>query len=148
MEEKKADNKIIQVKKQINVTEERLADSRKKLRGIEDLEDNFSHLNKNLNICVELLNLSIKNKTVNKKIGYMNDDSTIGYKKTSSSLLDEKEMTKKEINDLNDEIDKLTDEIKELYKELEEEKEEKKKEQEEKIEEKTEEKEEIKENEE
>lgn len=122
MEEKKADNKIIEVKKQINATEEKLADSRKKLRGIEDLEDNFSHLNKNLNICVELLNASVKNKTVCKKIDYMNEDSTVGYMRTSSSLWDEKETTKKEINNLNDKMDELTNEIKEIYREIEEEK--------------------------
>lgn len=139
MDEKKADNKIMEVRKQISATEERLADSRKKLRGIEDLEDNFSHLNKNLNICVELLNASVKNKSVSKKIDYMSEDSTVGFMKTSSSLLEEKETTEKEISDLNDEMDKLTDEIKEIYKELEEDK---------KQENKEEKKEEIKENEE
>lgn len=139
MDEKKADNKIMEVRKQISATEERLADSRKKLRGIEDLEDNFSHLNKNLNICVELLNASVKNKSVSKKIDYMSEDSTVGFMKTSSSLLEEKETTEKEISDLNDEMDKLTDEIKEIYKELEEDKKEENKEEK---------KEEIKENEE
>ena len=44
MDEKKADNKIMEVRKQISATEERLADSRKKLRGIEDLEDNLSDM--------------------------------------------------------------------------------------------------------
>ena len=120
MEEKKADNRIIKVKKQINYAEEKLTNSKKKLKGIEELEDNFSHLNKNLNICVELLNSSVKNKSVNKKIDYMNESNIVGYMKTSSSLYDEKEQTEKEIVKLNDEIDKLTDEIKEIYKENEE----------------------------
>ena len=120
MEEKKADNRIIKVKKQINYAEEKLTNSKKKLKGIEELEDNFSHLNKNLNICVELLNSSVKNKNVNKKIDYMNESNIVGYMKTSSSLYDEKEQTEKEIVKLNDEIDKLTDEIKEIYKENEE----------------------------
>lgn len=120
MEEKKIDNRIIEVKKQINYAEEKLIDSRKKLRGIEELEDNFSHLNKNLNICIELLNTSVKNKNVNKKIDYMNESNIVGYMKTSSTLYEEKELAEKEINKLNDEIDKLTDEIKEIYKENEE----------------------------
>ena len=137
MEEKKADNRIIEVKKEININEERLADSRKKLRGIEDLDENFSHLNKNLNICVEIINSSVKNKGVNKKINYMSEDSTIGFKRTSSSLYDEKEDTQKEIRNINDQIDKLSDEIKEIYQELEE----LRKEKEEKVEETKEEKE-------
>ncbi len=129
MDEKKADNKIIQVKKQINITEEKLADSRKKLNKIENLEENFSHLNKNINLCVELLNASVKNKNINRKINHMSEESIVGFKKTSSSLIDEKELTKKEIRELNDEMDKLNDEIKELYKDKE--KEEKKEEKEE-----------------
>lgn len=129
MDEKKADNKIIQVKKQINITEEKLADSRKKLNKIENLEENFSHLNKNINLCVELLNASVKNKNINRKINHMSEENIVGFKKTSSSLIDEKELTKKEIRELNDEMDKLNDEIKELYKDKE--KEEKKEEKEE-----------------
>ena len=46
---------IIEAKKEININEERLADSRKKLRGIEDLEENFSHLNKSPFLFTDLI---------------------------------------------------------------------------------------------
>lgn len=113
MEEKKADNRIIQVRKELSVTEDTLTEAKDKLRGLDNLEENFSHLNKNITLCVELLASSIKNKKVNQKMDYLFHDSKVSYMKSTSSINDEKEDTRDKINDLNDKIDELNKIIKE-----------------------------------
>ena len=119
MEEKKADNRIIHVRKQIVACEDNLVEARDALRGIEDLEDNFSHLNRNIERCVDLLNSSVKNRKVNKKFDSMIYDSKVSYRKSSSSLEEEKEFTQEKINELNEKIDELNKEIKEINKKME-----------------------------
>ena len=119
MEEKRADNRIIHVRKQIVACEDNLVEAKDTLRGIEDLEDNFSHLNRNIERCVELLNSSVKNRKVVRKLDHMIYDNKISYRKSSSSLEEEKELTQEKINELNDKIDELNKEIKEINKEIE-----------------------------
>lgn len=119
MEEKKADNRIIQAKKQIVAYEDNLVEAKDALRGIEDLEDNFSHLNRNIERCVELLNSSVKNRKVVRKLDHMIYDNKVCYKKSSSTLEEEKEYTQDKINELNDKIDELNKEIKEINREIE-----------------------------
>lgn len=113
MEEKKADNRIIQVRKELSVTEDTLTETKDKLRGLDNLEESFSHLNKNITLCVELLTSSIKNKKVNQKMDYLFHDSKVSYMKSTSSIHDEKEDTRDKINELNDKIDELNKIIKE-----------------------------------
>lgn len=119
MGEKKADNRIIQVRKQIVAYEDNLKEAKDVLRGIEDLEDNFSHLNRNIERCVELLNASIKNKKVSNKLDHMIYDNKISYRKSYSTLDEEKEITQDKINELNDKIDELNKEIKDINKKIE-----------------------------
>ena len=123
MEDKKIDNKIIQTKKEIKIIEDDLTRTKKALKEIEYLEDNITHLNRNLNQCVELINLSIKNKNVSQKINTISNDTIINYKKTSLSINEEKEITTKKINELNEKKELLNDELKKINEEKEENKE-------------------------
>ena len=116
MEEKMADNKIIQAKKQISVYEGNLREARSTLKGIEDLEDNFSHLNRNIERCLELLSSSVRNRKVTKMFEHMMYENKVSYRKTSYSLDEEKEFTRKKINKLSVDIDDLNKKIKEEYK--------------------------------
>lgn len=113
MEEKKADNRIIQVKKELVACEDNLTEAKDKLRGIEDLEDSFSHLNRNVERCVDILNVSVKNRKVTNKIDRMFYDNKVSFKKTYVNLEEEKEFTQDEINELNNKIDELNETLKE-----------------------------------
>lgn len=113
MEEKRADNRIIQVKKELVACEDNLTEAKDKLRGIEDLEDSFSHLNRNIERCVDILNVSVKNRKVTNKIDHMFYDNKVSFKKTYVNLEVEKEFTQDKINELNDKIDELNETLKE-----------------------------------
>ena len=124
MEEKKADNKIINTKKEIFNLEENLIQTKKGLNNLEILEDNFSRINRNLNECLELINYSIKNRKVNIKLQNLCDESSIYYGKTRSNLEEERDLIKKQINELDERLDELNQSLKdELNKENKEEKE-------------------------
>lgn len=119
MEEKIADNKIIEVKKQLVACEDNLVEAKDALRGIEDLEDSFSHLNRNIERCIDILNSSVKNRKVIKKLDHMIYDNKVSYRRTNFTLDEEKEITQEKINELNDKIDELNKEIKEINKKIE-----------------------------
>lgn len=124
MEEKKADNKIINTKKEIFNLEENLIQTKKGLNNLEILEDNFSRINRNLNECLDLINYSIKNRKVNIKLQNLCDESSIYYRKTRSNLEEERDLIKKQINELDERLDELNESLKdELNKENKEEKE-------------------------
>lgn len=115
MEEKKADNRIIQARKQIAAYENNLVEAKDALKGIENLEDNFSHLNRNIERCVDLINSSVKNKKVTKKFDHMIYDNKIGYRRSSAIWDEEKEITRERINDINNKIEELENQIKEEH---------------------------------
>lgn len=118
MEEKKADNKIINTRIKISNLEDNLHQTKKGLSNLELLEDNFSRINRNLNECLDLLNISVKNKRVNNKLQSICDESNVFYGKTKVNLEDERDLILKQINDIDEKIDELNKTLKdELNKE-------------------------------
>ena len=65
MEEKKADNKIYEAKKEIERLDEQIYNNQKSLEKLDELEESFAAINVCLNKCVELVNKSIKGRKVN-----------------------------------------------------------------------------------
>lgn len=118
MEEKKADNKIINTRIKISNLEDNLHQTKKGLSNLELLEDNFSRINRNLNECLDLLNISVKNKRINNKLQSICDESNVFYGKTKVNLEDERDLILKQINDIDEKIDELNKTLKdELNKE-------------------------------
>lgn len=113
MDEKKADNSIINTKVEIKHAEDNLFQSKKDLNQLEILEFNFSVINKNLNQCIDLLNMSVKNKRINNKIQSMRDDSFVSYNKAMFDIGEERDVIVEQINEIENKIDLLNEKLKE-----------------------------------
>ena len=113
MDDKKADNRIINTKIEISHLEDNLNQTKKGLNNLEILEGNFSRINRNLNECLELINSSIKNRKVNNKLQSMCDESNIFYGKTRANLEDERDLILKQINEIDERLEELNDSLKE-----------------------------------
>ena len=113
MDDKKADNRIINTKIEISHLEDNLNQTKKGLNNLEILEGNFSRINRNLNECLELINSSIKNRKVNNKLQSMCDESNIFYGKTRVNLEDERDLILKQINEIDERLEELNDSLKE-----------------------------------
>ena len=135
MEEKKADNRILNTKIEIDHLEDNLNQTKKGLNNLEILEGDFSRIHRNLNECLVLINSCVKNRRVNNKLQNICDESNIYYGKTKSNLEEERDLILKQISEIDNRLDELNKSLKE---ELNKEKVEKKEENEE-LEEETEE---------
>ena len=113
MDEKKADNSIINTKVEIRHAEDDLFQSKNDLNQLEILESNFSIINKNLNQCIDLLNISVKNKRINNKIQSMCDESFVSYNKAMFNIDEERDMIVEQINEIENKIDLLNEKLKE-----------------------------------
>lgn len=119
MEEKKADNRIIETRKQIINIEDDLSETKNSLYELEDLEMNFTNINRNLNQCLDILNFSIKNNAKINKIQSIGDNANIYYGKTKTNILEEREIINDKINNLKEKLDELNEILKMEEKEIE-----------------------------
>lgn len=118
MEDKNADNRIINTKKEISILEEDLSSNKKSLNELDYLEFNISSIKRNLNECVELINSSVKNKRINNKFQALADDTNSYYGRTKTSFEDERVIITDRITEIKNRIDELDESLKKDIDEL------------------------------
>lgn len=115
MEEKKADNKIYEAKKEIERLDEQIYNNQKSLEKLDELEESFAAINVCLNKCVELVNKSIKGRKVNRRMDEISIENKVKFTGAVYTLDDERRQLRDEINKLNDRKDEA---VKEMKKEI------------------------------
>lgn len=66
-----ADSAIYMTKQKISSLDNRIDAEKNKMRELDDMEELFVSLSKNISKCVELLNRSVKGKNVNSKLNLL-----------------------------------------------------------------------------
>ena len=132
---KSADNKI-DTKTKLRLVNDRIDVERQKMKNLDELEELFVSLNKNINKCVELLGRSIKGENIGRKLSAIEENNKVSFNKSIYNINSDREEVKNLLSRLNDERDEYQEMIRrenqiELEHELEkEEKKEEKKEEE------------------
>lgn len=124
VETKVADNKISkseQIVNKIKSVDRELESSYDSLKSIDDMEDAFNRLNKNLGKVIDLLNKSVTGKGVNQKLDDIKVNNQKIYKSSVYDLDVRRENTKKQI----EEFESIKEEYRKKLKEEEEAKKEK-----------------------
>ena len=104
-EKKMADNKININKAQI--------------KTLNDMEEGFVSLSKNIEKCVELLSMSMKGNHIESKLSDISESNQVYLKKVVSTIDDEKTVANDRIKNLYDEKDRIEKEQRNLYREQE-----------------------------
>lgn len=112
MEKQKNENFKDEFKKRINEIDNQIDNEKKRIRKIDNIQEEVTELNKNLNKCIELLSVSIKGEKKEKMLNDMFDKNKSFYANFSCTLDDEMSITKKKINKLNEEKENLIKENK------------------------------------
>ena len=102
VDKKVADNKISktdQIKNQIKAVDNSLESSYDALKSIDEMEDAFNRLNKNLGRVVDLLNKSVKGKNIAQRLDDIKIDNQKIYKSSVYELDIRRENTRKEIEE-------------------------------------------------
>jgi len=107
MEKQQKENVKDYYKKRINKIDNKIDSEKQRIKKFDDIQEEVTTLNKNLNKCIELLSVSIKGKTKEKMLHDMFDKNKSFYANFSSTLDDEISLTKKNINKLNEEKENL-----------------------------------------
>ena len=107
MEEKTADNKVIETKYERNIIEENIDISKKTLKSLDQIEDCLASLDKNLSKCIELLSVSMKGKKASGILNRVNETKTIDIKNSLSSIDEYREKEEKKIKEYKEQMDKL-----------------------------------------
>ena len=113
MEEKKADNKILQNKVRIKEIDSKIDVEKDKSKQLDDLEEVVISLNKNIERCLELLGTSVKGNNFEKKLSAYQTENKINYKKNMSDIESQKEIVRANVVRLNNEKEELLETIKE-----------------------------------
>ena len=113
MEEKKADNKILQNKVRIKEIDSKIDVEKDKIKQLDDLEEVVISLNKNIERCLELLGTSVKGNNFEKKLSAYQTENKINYKKNMSDIESQKEIVRANVVRLNNEKEELLETIKE-----------------------------------
>lgn len=102
-----ADNKIFITRNEIEHINDQIDLSKSKLKSLDDMEEGFTSLSKNISKCVELLGQSMKGNNVEQKLGAISDNNRIYYLRAMGSIDDERQEAKKKLKDLYDKKDEM-----------------------------------------
>ena len=102
-----ADNKIFITRSEIENINDQIDMSKSKLKSLDDMEEGFTSLSKNIAKCVELLGQSMKGNNVEQKLGAISDNNRIYYLRAMGSIDDERQEAKKKLKDLYDQKDEM-----------------------------------------
>ncbi len=120
MEEKRADNVVInnglgnnnnENRNYINNIDSQIDVEKSKMKNLDDMEEIFISLNKNISKCVELLNKSIKGKSVSKKLNAIEENNKINFVKSMNNIDSEREEIKNNLIKLNKEKEEYQDKM-------------------------------------
>ena len=109
MEEKRADDRRIEKKRELNAIDEMISDEKRKIHNMDEMEYNFISIKKNIDTTAELLSKSIKGGNINRVL----DSVTANTGKIVSGALtnvdNDREVSKNKIRYLSDKKEELTD---------------------------------------
>ncbi len=123
MDGKKADNIIvgnipitenINTKKIISSLDSRIDGEKNRMKNLDEMEEMFVSLNKNITKCVELLNKSIKGKNITSKLNAIEENNRINFIKNMNSIDTERDQIKENLFKLNEERDRVNDEVRKI----------------------------------
>ena len=117
MENERVDNEYTTLNKKILEIETNIADEKKKIKKIEELQEQVINLNKNLGICIALLAKSMRGPTTQNMFNDMYNNNQSFYKNMTASLEEESLEIQKSINNLLDEKENTMKEYKDKLKE-------------------------------
>ncbi len=107
MEEKRADNKVIETKQKINKIDDNLDSEKKKIKNLSDMQDSVNSINRNMDRCIELLSKSIKGPTTQNIFDDMHNTNRKFLINASQNIEDETTIARKNINELYKEKDRI-----------------------------------------
>ncbi len=113
MEEKKADNKIIENKARIKEIDSQIDIEKDKGKELDDMEEVVTSLNKNIARCLELLGASVQGNNFEKKLAAYDTENRINYRKNLNNIEAQRDILKARISKLNSEKEELIEENKE-----------------------------------
>ena len=96
----KYDNFIISRKEKINKIDDMLEEEKKKIRKLENIQENLNSLNMNMSKCLNLFSKSIKGANTESVLNYISNYNDQLLNKTDEKINSSLKETKKEINKL------------------------------------------------
>ena len=112
MEEKKADNKVLENKARIKEIDSKIDSEKNRGKDLDDMEEIVNSLNKNIDKCLELLGKSVKGNNYEKRLDAYQTENRINYKKNISYIEAQRDLIKTRISRLNKEKENLVEENK------------------------------------
>lgn len=100
MYEKKADNIILTKKQIINQIDDKLSEEKKNIKNLENIQNNYHSLNKNMSKCISLLSKSIKGPQVDSMLSEFEYNNKRFMIKTDEKIEKELKEIKKRVNKL------------------------------------------------
>lgn len=113
MEDKKIDNTItLNNKKKLEDYDNQINENKKIIKHIEELQGQLYSINNKLNKCGDLVNKSLVNKKINKKIDSYQTESKIEFDRIMYTLDEKKDSKVKENKKLKSQSEELMNEVK------------------------------------
>ena len=106
-DKRKADNRTISVRQRVNEVDDRLDDEKSKLQKLSNMQESVEAIAKNMDKCIELLSKSMKGPTTDNMFSDMSNSNKTFYTKASINIENEEMATRKNINELYKEKDKI-----------------------------------------
>ena len=119
VDEKTANSSVYATKKRIDSIDNRISEEKSKMKDLDDMEELFVSLSKNISKCVELLNKSVKGRNVNSKLNAIEENNKINFQKSINNIDIQREEIKNNLIKLNDQKETIQEQLKENYKEQE-----------------------------
>ena len=116
-EEKHADNAIVSRKIMVDNIDMELDTNKKTLNSLDDIEENFNSLKRNIDSCVDLLNRCVKGGNIQRKLNAISENNVKTYNDSMKAIYEKRDSVNNEIRNLYNEKDKINNEIKEIYNE-------------------------------
>lgn len=99
------ENETINYKKRINEIDDRIDEEKSKMKNLDEMEELFVSLSKNITKCVDLLNKSIKGNNIANRLNSIEENNKINFTKSIGNLEIEREEIKNRLVSLNNEKD-------------------------------------------
>ena len=110
--DKKADNILLNNKVKVSKLDMKVDENKKKLDSLDEMEEVFYSLKKNIDNCVELLNHSIKGENVTRELNAISEDNQESFTNSIKDIDSKRDEIRKEIKELYKQKEELSDKIK------------------------------------
>ena len=106
-ETRKADNRIIENRQKINEVDNQIDDEKGRLEKLSTMQETIDSIAKNVDKCIELLSKSMKGPNTDSLFNDMYNSNKAFFKKASSNIESEETNSRKKINELYKEKEKI-----------------------------------------